>query len=162
MAVTFGQIIPHVLKAEGGYVFDKSDRGGETMCGISKRSYPDLNIKDLTVKEATDIYRRDYWIPSKAEKLPEAIRHAYFDTVVTSGQGNAVKILQKTVNATRGRRIAVDGRIGKQTIAESKRVSIERYKAYRTLFFAQIVLKNPTQEKFWFGWYKRCQLKGNR
>lgn len=156
MEITFGQIIPHVLISEGGYVFDENDRGGETKFGISKRSYPDIDIKELTIEQATEIYRNDYWKPSKAERLPEAIRQDYFDTVVNSGQGNAVKILQKAVNATRGRKIAVDGRIGKQTIAESKRVSCERYRAYRTLFLAKIVNKNPTQEKFWFGWYKRA------
>ncbi len=154
--MTFAQIIPEVLKREGGYVDDPKDMGGETRFGISKRSYPDINIKELTVEEATNIYLRDYWIPSKAEKLPEDLRADYFDAVVNHGQGNAVKILQKAINSTGSPKIAVDGRIGRNTIRESNRIKKSRFQAYRTLFYATIIQKNNTQERFWYGWWKRA------
>jgi len=63
--------VPHVLKREGGYVDDPTDRGGETKYGISKRSYPQLDIKNLTLEQALEIYRKDYWKPSRVEKLPD-------------------------------------------------------------------------------------------
>jgi lysozyme family protein len=42
----FDQIIDKVLKHEGGYVNDPNDPGGETNYGISKRAYPDVDIKN--------------------------------------------------------------------------------------------------------------------
>ncbi len=156
MNSTFAQIIPMILKREGGYVNDPSDMGGETRYGISKRSYPDMDIRNLTVQQATEIYRKDYWVPSRAERLPEEIREDYFDAVVNHGQGNAVKILQKAINSTGSPKLAVDGRIGRNTIRESKRLKKSRFRAFRTLFYAQIVTKNQSQEKFWFGWWKRA------
>ena len=57
----FQQAIQFVLKHEGGYVCNPNDPGGETNYGISKQEYPDLDIKNLTVANAMDIYQRDYW-----------------------------------------------------------------------------------------------------
>ncbi|WP_425526518.1 glycosyl hydrolase 108 family protein [Xanthomonas oryzae] len=50
-----------MLSHEGGYVNDPRDPGGETQWGISKRAYPELNIRALTRDQAIEIYRRDYW-----------------------------------------------------------------------------------------------------
>ena len=41
----FTEAIGVILYHEGGYVNDKDDPGGETMMGISKRAYPNLDIK---------------------------------------------------------------------------------------------------------------------
>ena len=57
----FKLAIPITLENEGGYVNDPDDPGGETKYGISKRSYPALDIKNLTVEQATAIYLRDFW-----------------------------------------------------------------------------------------------------
>ena len=54
--ITFEIIIPHLLRAEGGYVNNVLDRGGETNMGISKRAYPNEDIKNMTAKRATQIY----------------------------------------------------------------------------------------------------------
>ena len=51
----FKDIIKVTLKHEGGYVNDPKDLGGETNMGITKRFYPDLDIKNLTVEYATEI-----------------------------------------------------------------------------------------------------------
>jgi lysozyme family protein len=58
----FETAVQVVLENEGGYVFDKADPGGETNFGISKRSYPTLDIKNLTRDEAIEIYRHDFWL----------------------------------------------------------------------------------------------------
>jgi lysozyme family protein len=46
----FDKAIEIILKHEGGYVNDPDDPGGETKFGITKRNYPTLNIKSLTVE----------------------------------------------------------------------------------------------------------------
>ncbi|MCC7279439.1 MAG: hypothetical protein IT487_14145 [Chromatiaceae bacterium] len=44
----FPDCIAHVLVAEGGLVNDPQDPGGVTKFGISQRSYPALDIRELT------------------------------------------------------------------------------------------------------------------
>lgn len=151
----FYQVIGKVLQLEGGYVHDPDDRGGETKFGISKKNHPEYDIRNITEDVARNIYLEHYWKPSKAEKLPEHLRAEYFDMVVTSGQGNAVKTLQRACNHRSCEKIAIDGRIGTQTISAAQTLDIERFRAFRALFYAGIVHKNPVQEKFWFGWYNR-------
>ena len=157
LEVKFGEVIKHVLKNEGGYVDDPNDRGGETKYGISKRAHPEVDIKNLTIDGALDIYRRLYWNPSKAEKLMPELRYQFFDHCINAGQGNGVKTLQKAINSklNQSDRIAVDGRIGRMTIGASEKLEESRLKAFRLLYYANIVLKNPMQEKYWFGWYRR-------
>ncbi|KWT77357.1 glycosyl hydrolase 108 family protein [Candidatus Magnetominusculus xianensis] len=58
-----------VLDAEGGYVNDPDDPGGETKYGISKRAYPSLDIKSLTIEDAKRLYRRDYWGRASCDAL---------------------------------------------------------------------------------------------
>ena len=55
MLTHFDEIIERVLEHEGKYVWDKDDLGGETNFGITKRFYPDLDIKNLTKEEAKQI-----------------------------------------------------------------------------------------------------------
>src|SRR5690606_34526085 len=57
----FAVAVEVVLRHEGGYVHDPADPGGETNWGISKRSYPHLDIASLTREQAIEIYRRDWW-----------------------------------------------------------------------------------------------------
>lgn len=151
----FSKAIGIVLKHEGGYVFDKDDPGGETKYGISKRSFPQCDIKNLTVKEAEDIYKHHFWDVSKAEKLKDELRLDYFDMCVNMGQRNAVKCLQKAVNNSPGNKISVDGRIGPMTIKASARISVKRLRAFRVLYYAKLITKKPTLEKFYYGWFKR-------
>ena len=55
----FNKIIEKVLKHEGGYVNDPTDLGGETNYGITKRFYPDVDIKNLTEEQAKEIYKKE-------------------------------------------------------------------------------------------------------
>lgn len=89
----FESCVEFVLASEGGYVNDKYDAGGETKYGISKKSYPDVNIKDLTLDEAKEIYMRDYWDACGCDVLPEPLDVVVFDTAVNMGQGRAKQFL---------------------------------------------------------------------
>lgn len=90
----FDRLIGH----EGGYVNNPKDPGGETNWGISKRSYPNLDIKKLTREDARKIYRRDFWDRIKADKLPDGVAFQVFDFAVNSGIETAIRYLQRTVN----------------------------------------------------------------
>ena len=154
--MTFEEIIDKVIESEGGYVDDADDRGGQTKYGISHKAYPELDIKNLTVKEAKQIYYEDYWIPSKSDALPDQLKEIYFDMVVNFGRRGGAKVLQQACNGKNTFKIKVDGRIGPATISASKNVEPDRLRSYRVLKFASIVIKKPTMEKYWFGWFKRA------
>jgi hypothetical protein len=91
---------PFVLNMEGGLSTDRNDKGnytpsGEfkgTKFGISARSYPHLDIANLTREQALDIYRRDYWEPSGAAAAPWPLCLALFDTAINHGVGAAKRI----------------------------------------------------------------------
>ena len=91
----FERAMAFVLKYEGGYSNDPNDPGGETKWGISKRAHPELDIKNLTLEEAKRIYYTDYWLPSGAADMPEALAIAHMDTSVNLGVGRAKKLLSE-------------------------------------------------------------------
>tara|TARA_B100000424_G_scaffold269161_1_gene265502 strand:- start:3294 stop:3776 length:483 start_codon:yes stop_codon:yes gene_type:complete len=156
---TFEQCIDHVLKHEGGYVDDPKDLGGETNFGISKRAYPDLDIKSLTKEDAKAIYKKDYWDRYKIEKMPEDLRYIYFDMVLNMGYRNAAKVMQRAANAKNSarERIKVDGMVGPATRKAVSKVELDRVRSERVLHYARLVIKKPEQHRFWFGWYRRSQ-----
>lgn len=81
-------------KNPAGYVNHPKDPGGETKYGISKKSYPDLDIKALTLEEAMAIYLRDYWMASEADKLDWPLNCVHFDAAVNQGVGMARRFLR--------------------------------------------------------------------
>jgi len=85
----FDRCITFVLKQEGGYVNDPRDAGGETNFGISKRAYPGLDIKALTVEQAKEIYSFDYWLKAGCDKLAWPDCLVVFDTAINMGVGRA-------------------------------------------------------------------------
>ena len=151
----FDEIIEVVLEHEGGYVNDPKDPGGETNFGIAKRSNPDVDIKNLTKAEASLIYKTKYWDKNKVESLPEELWHIYFDCCVNMGKSRAVKILQQAANG-KGANIDVDGGLGPNTLKAISNVELERVRAYRVKYYADLVTRKPDLEKFYFGWYRRA------
>lgn len=83
---------------EGGYVNNPKDPGGETKFGISKRSYPHLNIKNLTREDVYKIYKEDFWDRIYADKLPNSVSFQLFDFAVNSGIGTAIRYFQRALN----------------------------------------------------------------
>lgn len=79
----FNYCVEQILKHEGGYVNDPRDPGGETNFGISKRAYPNLDIKSLTKEVAIEIYRRDYW--NRIDKTFPELNLLVFDAAVNQG-----------------------------------------------------------------------------
>ncbi len=109
--MNFNDAIDRVLSHEGGYTTGKNDPGGETNWGISKRSYPHLNIKTLTRAQAAEIYRKDFWVRVHAEKMPTALQFQALDFAINSGVETAVRKLQSAAG------VADDGEWGPVTQA---------------------------------------------
>lgn len=114
---SFQLIIGH----EGVYSDNPRDRGNwtsgvigqgvnkGTKYGIAAHVYPNLDIKNLTLSDAHDIYRRDYWDRAGCPDLPPRLSHITFDAAVNNGVSAAVRWLQQAVGAP------VDGVFGPNT-----------------------------------------------
>jgi lysozyme family protein len=88
--------INFTLRWEGGYINHPNDPGGETKYGISKAAFPDLDIKNLTIEDAKEIYNKKYWMPLECYKMDDALAIAVFDTAVNVGQTRARKWLKES------------------------------------------------------------------
>lgn len=109
--LSFDTAIERVLGHEAGYQSGAGDPGGETKWGISKRSYPHLDIANLTRTDAIGIYRRDFWEHLPHAVLPPAVAYQLLDSAVNSGISQSIRFLQRAVG------VADDGHIGPVTFA---------------------------------------------
>lgn len=100
--VCFDRLMGH----EGGYSNDPRDPGGETRWGISKRAYPNVDIKNLTREAAKQIYYRDFWKTINADKLHDGVAFQLFDFAVNSGISTAIRYFQRAIG------VADDGHWG--------------------------------------------------
>lgn len=111
-----------LILAEGGYVNDKDDAGGETYLGISRKNNPNWNgwktidaekkkgTKNITSrlkqnKELTDsakeLYKNNYWDVLELDDIPsQGIAHQLFDTCVNCGVKTAINIAQQVLMMT--------------------------------------------------------------
>lgn len=120
-----GRIFAH----EGGYSSRESDpgnwTGGEigvgickgTKYGISASAYPELDIENLDLVKAADIYIDDYLVPIKAHHFDNGVAYQMLDFAVHSGPGTAKRQLQEAIG------VAADGHIGPVTIAAMEQCS---------------------------------------
>jgi len=90
--VDFERCVVFVLAREGGYVNDKNDSGGETKFGISKRSFPSEDIKNLTIERAKEIYKQKYWNAAECDKREWPSNLIVFDTSVNMGVSAALRL----------------------------------------------------------------------
>jgi len=148
----FEKAFAYVIQNEGGYIFDKNDLGGETKFGISKRSYPSLNIRDLTLEDAKKIYYRDFWQKGKFEEISsDLIAMQVFDLSVNLGMRAAVIVLQRALRSV-GKTVQEDGLMGPETLLATSnsdpRCLLAAIKLEAAGYYRQIAAKNPSQQKF--------------
>ena len=116
--MNFDEAFDRLIDNEGGYSNVPGDPGGETNWGISKRSYPGLDIADLTRNDAKAVYLRDFWQRGQMDQYDGAIAFQVFDIAVNSGIETAVRMLQRAAG------VADDGHIGPVTVAAVKAKSV--------------------------------------
>lgn len=148
-ASNFEACLGEILKHEGGFVDHPRDPGGATNYGISQRSYPKEDIRNMTRARAAAIYRRDYWGAVSGDDLPDGLDLVAFDAAVNSGVSRGAKWLQQALG------VRADGRIGAQTIAAAKRAdaaAVIHLALGRRLVFMQSL---KTWDTFGRGWSRR-------
>lgn len=147
--------IKKVIVAEGGskVTNNPKDPGGLTKYGISKKSYPTLDILNLTEDQAIAIYKRDYWDKIQGDKLPYNVAYAIFNVAVNRGVAVAVKYAQNSVNAVQ------DGNMGTWTVnailSMGEKTFLEKFLSLAKQGYENLVASNPSLSSFLSGWKNR-------
>lgn len=146
----FADAVALILKHEGGYVDDPRDPGGETNFGISKKAFPNEDIKGMTRERASEIYRENYWDKVRGDELPFPIALVTFDAAVNCGVDRAIRWLQHAVG------VQVDGKIGPETLSAARFASDPLRTAggccrRRIIYYTQL----NTWPTFGSGWTQR-------
>lgn len=105
------ECLSFVLKQEGGTAQDKD---GITKYGICSRFYPEVDVENLTVEEASTILIQEYW----PEGLSCPIDLLVFDASVNCGRYKSILWLQSAINGYLPRNyLKIDGVLGQLTIS---------------------------------------------
>jgi lysozyme family protein len=87
------------------------DEGGVTRYGIASRYHPGVDVANLSLGGAREIYEKEYWLAFRLDRLADdRVGAKLLDCLVNPGQGFAKKI-QAIVGAV------PDGKFGIQTLA---------------------------------------------
>lgn len=176
----FYEEIDKLLEIEGGYVDDPMDYGGETKFGISKTSYPELDISKLLVEDAKAIYKKDYWDKLRLDDVrSQRVAGEMFDTAVNAGWSRSARFMQTAVNwmiivsneakklKAKGNEVALrdqltlDGLVGPKTIKAindftNTKLNIEMVlkivNSYQVMHYLQMADNDPNMAKFLKGW----------
>lgn len=157
----FVRAFAYVVGQEGVFGADPDDTGnwtggkvgvGElrgTKYGISAAAYPSLDIANLTIQAARDLYYKDYWLPAHCQFLPTALAFCMFDCAVNQGVKRAVECLQRAAG------VNDDGKFGPHSRAAVARLSpldaVEYFQAERILEYTMAA----TWSKYRRGWMRR-------
>lgn len=155
MKGNFERCLAHVLKSEGGWVFNKNDPGGETNLGVTRRVWEEWtgrreeDMKSLTPEKVAPLYKVNYWDKCKGDSLPVGVDLCVFDFGVNSGTHRAVVFLQRIAKVTQ------DGVLGPKSMTAVNAMSpdalIKEYCMARRLFIRGLT----TYEHFGRGWENR-------
>lgn len=161
------------MKAEGGYVNDPQDPGGETYKGVARSRNPKwsgwINIDLLKnqhnfphnldnnpelQKKVNTLYQVNYWDRVRGDEITDQdIAESIFDFAVNAGVRTSSKLAQITVGAES------DGVIGPKTIdkinADDTRAFLAVFALAKISRYVNICEKRSDSRKYFFGWIRR-------
>jgi len=177
LAAIVKRVVDEVLRAEGGYVNDPADKGGETNFGITvavarANGYKGA-MRDMPEALARAIYTARYISEPKFDQvlaMHAGVGAELIDTGVNMGPHRAAEFLQRWLNGfndTGGRYPAlfVDGRLGDISLAalaaflkwrgqDGAAVLLRGLNGVQAARYLEITEANKTQRRFLFGWIR--------
>jgi lysozyme family protein len=134
------------------------DAGGCTKYGIDAASHPGVDIRGLTLEQATALYHDGEWTHCRCDDLAKGLDTVIFDCAVNNGVIVAGILLQRAIAAC-GYGVVIDGQIGAQTLRAAALGNgadlIARLLQLRRQCYTDIVLHHPADAKFLKGWLAR-------
>lgn len=169
----FSSAFAATMKAEGGYVNDPQDPGGETYKGIARKLNSkwdgwvliDMARKDKNFPANLDgnaalqdkiksFYEINYWDKVRGDEISDQhIAESIFDFAVNAGVITSSKLAQITVNEE------PDGTIGPVTVGklnqQDPRTFLALFALHKIARYLSICEKRQDSKKFFYGWVKR-------
>lgn len=169
----YKQLIPFILKWEGGFSNDPKDLGGATMKGVTLKTYTDYcrrkglpkptveDLKKIPDSHWGDIFKSMYWDRWKADQiLSQAVANLLVDWVWLSGS-YSITTTQRFLGFKGS---DVDGRVGPKTIKAINDAGPKLFDGLykeRIAYIERIVKARPANLKFRRGWLNRLRDLGN-
>lgn len=103
----FNIAFKRTIGAEGGYVNDPDDRGGETYMGISRKAHPtsviwkyvdNVDKRGKTNKQITDALKRNRWLTYEVKEIYRKLYWDKFQLDYCNSQRMANEIFDDAVN----------------------------------------------------------------
>jgi lysozyme family protein len=163
-----------IERNEGGYANDPLDNGGETYCGISRKSFPHWSgwgfidsqakpIKNNTFFQNLNVdvehfYLLHFWNKMQLGNMGQSLANQLLDFGVNSGKRRAIKSLQTALNQN-GFKLDEDGIIGRKTLSavyqSDNNLLAELVLNARVRFIDYLSKKQP---HFARGWKRRLEI----
>ncbi len=169
----FASAFSATMKAEGGYVNDPKDPGGETYKGVARKlnskwdgwividkakqanNFPaNLDSNAPLQEKIKAFYETNYWDKVRGDDINDQhIAESIFDFAVNAGPVTSAKLAQLTVNAE------PDGVIGPATLqkinADDPRAFLSLFALHKIRRYMKICEQRPDSKKFFYGWVRR-------
>ena len=135
----FDKMLAFIFKAEGGYTSNDCGQAGNK--GIRQSTYDGYRqrkglatqpVKDITDEEVREIYYKDYYVASGADKISDPRLAIYtFDTAVNMGVGASKEVLKQSGN------------------------NLDKFEDIRIARYESIAENKPEKAKYLNGWKNR-------
>lgn len=169
----FASAFAATMKAEGGYVNDPQDPGGETYKGVARKmnskwdgwtiidmakkgkNFPaNLDSNEPLQEKIRTFYETNYWDKVRGDDITnQHIAESIFDFAVNAGIIASAKLAQITVGAE------PDGTIGPVTLqkinADDPRAFLALFALHKIARYIHICENREDSKKFFYGWIKR-------
>lgn len=161
----FDKVFAIVVGTEGGFSDDPKDPGNwtgghvgrgdlkGTKFGVSAASYPDIDIRNLTLDEAQRIYLDDYWDKLRVPLTAPPFALIMFDAAVNHGVAGSIKWMQQALG------VADDGDAGPITLDHLNAALAQDPTGLAAKVLARRIHEMPTFGAWGndgLGWSERC------
>jgi lysozyme family protein len=168
----FDRIDAPTAAAEGGWVDDPDDRGGETNHGITIAVAREAgfkgSMKSMTAAEAKAIRRKLYYERPRLDAvavISEKVAAEVYDTGINMGLTVAGKYLQRALNVLIDAGLPLNGNIGPLTLAALRRYIAKRGLAGEAVLvlalnclqgvrYIELAEGRPQNRSFIYGWLR--------
>jgi lysozyme family protein len=160
----FKKAIEFVLKHEDAKLSGEitHDSGGTTRFGISQKAHPNVDIEKLTLIEAEEIYRNEYWRKIRGDEIrDDEVASKLLDMAVNMGSHQAVVLCQRALNVLAlHQALKEDGLLGRMTLAAlnaaDPQLLLVVVRSFCEEFYRHIAAVNPDYHKYLHGWLVRA------